>query len=162
MTVSRKQLGISLIELSVVLVIVGVITAMATIPFASTGSSLNSQADRLASDIRYVQFLSMSLNERFRINFASGQYTFTELDGVTPIYHPSTGSSVENLDSGIALTIPVNVTNNYIVFDSKGKPYVDDQDPGDELVDTATFTLQLGGQSKQIVITPETGKVTIQ
>ena len=159
MTSRNRQFGWSLIEAAIVLVIVAAVSALVVAPFMVTGASIDAEAERVAADIRYVQFLSMSLNQRFRINFSSDQYSLTELDGTTEVMHPVTASNIVLLGSGVSLA--TDLTNNYLVFDSMGVPYVDNEVPGTALDTVGNITLTLDGENRVITITPETGKVTV-
>ena len=118
-------------------------------------------AEQLASDIRYTQTLAMTTGQRNRINLAAGSYQITTSTGGL-LTHPATG------DTG---PIPLNdvtlsgwnppLTNNYVAFDGLGVPYsLVTSSTG--LTGSATITLSAGGDTRTVVISPETGRVIVQ
>ena len=78
---SRKSRGFTLIELTLVMVIAAILGAIATVAFRGEGINVSARAELLASDIRYVQFVAMTLNTSYRINFSANQYSFSSADG---------------------------------------------------------------------------------
>jgi len=159
--VLKKQKAWTIFELVIVIIVVMIL--FAAIYYAWPGKKINvvSTAHQLAADIRYLQNLSVTRNQRYRINFSASQYTLTELDGVTAVIHPATGSNIINLPNGITLSTS-SVPNNYLVFDGKGVPYVDNGSPGTSLTLTATITLTTDdGNAAQVTVSPETGRVGV-
>lgn len=156
----KKQGGFTLIELTLVIIVAGILATIATVAFRGESLNVNGQAELLASDIRYIQFLSMTLNTSYRINLLGGnQYSFSSADGATPVIHLSYGGSSVSLQPNMALTWSVNLPNNYILFDRHGVPYVDNS--GTALTSSATITLTGSNGSVSIVVAPETGNVSI-
>lgn len=147
----------TLIELVIVIVIVAIIAVIATIAWPGQAISASAQAERLASDIRYMQNLAMTKHERYRVNFPSStQYTLTDDSGVG-VTHPSAGSSSINLESGMSLSTS-GLPNNYIEFESNGRPYTS---PSTALSGTATITISTSNSSDTVSIAPQTGKVSV-
>ena len=120
--------------------------------------SLQAEAQQLANDLRYIQFLSMSQDSSYRVNFSSDQYTFTDLSGVSALLHPVTESNIATLGTGMILST-TGLPNNYLVFDQQGIPYTDTV--GTELSSNATITLTASSGSIAVTVSPETGLATI-
>jgi len=147
-----------------VLLIVGIISAIAMARTGNDPVTLSTQVDQLAGDIRYVQALAMTQGQRYRINLSATGYTLTLADaGGTLVPHPVTGSTAQtNWNSGVTVTLPpTNLPNNLVAFDGRGIPYTDNVATAAlAAANTATITLSLGGTSQSITITPLTGRVT--
>lgn len=148
--------GFTLIESIVVISIIGLI-AIYAVPKWPRAINLDGQAQQIARDIRLTQSLAMNSFQRYRIQFSSSQYQI--FDGSNNAYTYSTlNSSTISLTSGITMTS----TATNLIFDSSGNPYQGSTYPGTAL--SANFTVTLtdsSGQTRQILIAPETGKVTV-
>jgi prepilin-type N-terminal cleavage/methylation domain-containing protein len=164
---SRKtvapQAGFTLVEIVVAILLIGIL-AYTVIPRYQNRSvfDVNAQAEQLASDIRYTQSLAMTSGQRNRINLAATSYQITTSAGV-PAVHPATGSSAAISLTNVSLSgynPPLN--NNYIAFDGKGIPYTDVV-AATPLGANATITLSSPGTTpRQIVVSPQTGRVIVQ
>src|SRR2546428_356141 len=96
--------GFTLRELLIVMVIVGIISAIALTRTGNDPVMLSTQVDQLAGDIRYVQALAMTQGQRYRINLTATGYTLTLANaGGTLVPHPLTGSTAQP-DGGPAYT----------------------------------------------------------
>jgi MSHA pilin protein MshC len=157
----RVDRGFTLVELIMVLVLLGIV-AVFVIP-RTPGKSIEAraQADQLASDIRYVQSLSMTHGERYRINFnvAGNSYQLATQVGVA-VAHPATGTTAPiALRGGVAFQ---STTNSLLVFDGKGTPYSDAATPGTPLAANAVITLRADSDTRTVTVSPETGRVIVQ
>jgi type II secretory pathway pseudopilin PulG len=153
--------GFTLVELVAIIVLVALLafTAMPRLPGPSL--DVDSQAEQLAAEIRYTQSLSMTRGDRYRINLTSASYQITDSGGVNPEVHPGTSSTNPVLLDGVALSgYNPPLTNNYVAFDGRGMPYTDVT--GTALSANATITLNGGGATRTVVISPETGRVVLQ
>src|SRR6267378_4296596 len=65
------ECGFTLRELIIVIVLVGIISAIALTRTGNDPVMLATQVDQLAGDIRYVQALAMTQGQRYRINFTA-------------------------------------------------------------------------------------------
>jgi len=156
--------GFTLQEIIMVLVIVGIISAIALARMGNDPVMLSTQVDQLAGDIRYVQALAMTQGQRYRINLTATGYTLTLANaGGTLVPHPVTGSTAQtNWNSGVTISLPpTNLPSNLVAFDGLGIPYTDaTATAAGALGAVATITLSRGGTSQSITSTPQTGRVT--
>jgi len=160
--------GFTLTELVMVLAVVAIISAIAVSRMSNDPLLVATQAEQLATDIRYVQSLAMTqaatapAQARYRINFVStSTYTLTMADG-TAVPHPVTGSAAATgLSSGVTMTLPpTNLGNSLLGFDGRGIPYTDA--PVSVLLGaTATITLTKNAVTRSVTVAPETGLVRV-
>ena len=156
----HKTQGFSLIE---VIMVIAVISILAVIPFFSLPSAsinLDGQAQQLANDIRYTQSLSMTKAQRYRLVIGAGSYQILNTAGTAVQF--ASGNTTVTLNSGISFGTLTNLPNSLIAFDGNGIPYTTTGTPGTALAANATIPLQQSGSTKTVVITPLTGKVTVQ
>jgi prepilin-type N-terminal cleavage/methylation domain-containing protein len=151
----RHAKAFTLIELTIVIVIVAILAVIAMIAWPGQGINASAQAERLASDIRYVQNLAMTKHQRYRINFSSSQYTLTD-NASNGVIHPTTGSSVVSLPSGMSLSTS-GLSNGYIEFESNGRPY---SAPTTALSSAATITISTSTTADTVSVAAQTGKVS--
>src|SRR4030065_668057 len=91
MRVSREY-GFTLIEMVVVLILIGILAVTFVERSSSKGAlTFAAQAQQLASDIRYVQTLSMTRGERYCLNLTSTGYSMTMTNCSTSVgvEHPA-------------------------------------------------------------------------
>jgi MSHA pilin protein MshC len=164
----RIDLGFTLVELIVVLLLVGIL-AFIVLPRSSENTiQLSSQAEQVAADIRYAQTLSMTRGAalgpqgRYCIFFTATGYQYRNNGNsyATPctvaVNHPATGSSAAIVLTGTAVST-ANLTGNYLEFDTKGQP-ASLAAPASN----ATITLTATGGPRTVVVSPVTGKATVQ
>jgi len=164
--------GFTLVELVVVLMLVGILAIIALPRTSQNTMELSSQAEQVASDVRYAQSLSMTRGAalggqgRYCIFFTATGYQLRHNNNnyatpcTTAVAHPATGSSAAIVLSGSTAVATANVTNatgNYVEFDTKGQP-TSFQAPAVN----ATITLTATGGPRTVVISPVTGKVNVQ
>jgi prepilin-type N-terminal cleavage/methylation domain-containing protein len=140
-----KNLGFTITELIIAIVILGILAALLSIKLLSTSTNLHAQAAQLANDIRYTQSLSMARNDRYKLITTSSNYSIKDGSDNT--------ISTTTFESGMSFT-----ASNTIIFNSKGTPYINDTTP---LTSTMTMTLQTSDSTASVSIAPTTGRVTI-
>ena len=103
----------------------------------------------------------MTSGQRNRINLTTATYQITTSSGGL-LTHPVTGNANPISLNGVILSgWSPPLTNNYVAFDSRGTPYsLVTSSTG--LTSNATITLSTGGQVRNVVISPETGRVIVQ
>jgi prepilin-type N-terminal cleavage/methylation domain-containing protein len=150
--------GFTVVELLVVLTLTGILAVTFAPRFSSGVVELGGQAQQVAADIRYAQTLSMTRGQRYCIFFSSSGYQLRTSNCATAVAHPATGSSAVVSLSGVTFSM-TNLPSNYVEFNTKGQPYVS---AATSLSANATVTLTSSGSTRNIVISPETGKASVQ
>ncbi|MBI4357077.1 MAG: prepilin-type N-terminal cleavage/methylation domain-containing protein [Gammaproteobacteria bacterium] len=152
----------TLIELVIVIAIISILAIILKPQYPADTIELRAQAEEIVSSIRYAQALSMTRGERFRINFTSTSYSFTDLAGTTSLAHPATNATTTNMVGAITLALNAAIPNNYLAFDGRGIPYTTNVLPGTTLSSAGIITLTSGSETQTVQVTPETGRVMIQ
>lgn len=120
------------------------------------------RAEALAGDIRYTQLLSMTGDARYRMDLSSAsQYQILDSNG-TAIIIPAVSATAVTLPSTVSLS--TSSSSKYLIFDSRGTPYTGTTsiDAGTTLAGNYTITITGFSGSKQVVVSPETGRVITQ
>ena len=137
------QSGVTLIEVIMVMVIVGILSAVLIPKFDTTTSSkasVDGAAYMIASDIRYAQECAMANRISKSVIFTSGSSVYTF-------------SPTGNFDPSGQLPSGVTINNNFtITFNSLGEP---------TMGGGGSVTVSGGGQSKTISVVNYTGKVSV-
>ncbi|MDF1760044.1 MAG: type II secretion system protein [Coxiellaceae bacterium] len=154
-----RQAGFTAIELILVIVVIGILGTLALRPLLSSQDSMkiDAEAQRLLTDVRYVQALSMFRNQRYRLNLSnSGSYAILTPAGGAFNYFAAGGTSV-TLESGTTLS---KNGSNYLIFDGRGAPYTSStaSGSGSALGSTYTITLTNSSGSETISVSAETGE----
>ena len=166
--------GFTLIELVVVLIVIGIISAAAFValnPYKVI--RLESAVKKAASDLEYARSLALSTAKWHGVSFEVSplnQYWVYEINSAarTIIENPSQAGANFIVDlagyySGVAIS-GVNFTagglaSNRVEFSPLGVPYVDKD--GVPLTQTGIVTLEFSGTSRIIQVVPNTGKINI-
>jgi len=160
--------GFTLAEMIVVLIVLGIISAIAIPRFSQNVVQLSAQADQVARDVRYAQTLSMTRGGAlgsqgcYCIFFTATGYQFRSNANsyATPctsaVVHPATGSSAAIVLAGTAVST-ANLTGNYLEFDTKGQPT-----SLTVATTNGTITLTGTGGPRTVVVSPVTGRTAVQ
>ncbi len=152
--------GFTLVELIVIILLVGILAFTAIPRFLNKGAvDVSVQAEQLASDIRYTQSLSMTQGVRhcIELDTANSRYRLRSGAGcVTAVTHPVTGDA-NYINLANVTMAAANISGSYIEFDGRGEPFTFVAATSD-----AVITLNAGGQSRQVRVSPETGRVITQ
>lgn len=148
----------------ILMIIIGILV-VATFPRALTKDSATilARAEQLATELRYVQALSMTTGARYCLSLTSSSYSLATAASscATPV------QSAAGLTSPIPLCVDsaclswTNLPSNLIQFDGRGKPYTDATGTI-ALASAAIITVTGSGISKTVSISPETGRVIVQ
>jgi len=139
--IARSERGFSLIELVIVLVMLGILAAYALPRWAPADTTVASQAERLARDLRHAQTIAMNQGRSLVFDIqAPAAYRVTSSG--TPITDPATLQDFQvTLDSG------VTVAGTDTDFDSLGRP------TGSGILLTAPRVFTLSGTSRTATVT---------
>lgn len=166
---NARMRGFTLIELVVVLLLVGILAIFAVPRMSQNTIELSGQAEQVARDVRYAQTLSMTRGAalgsqgRYCIFFTATGYQLRNNANSyatpcsTAVNHPATGSTAAIVLSGSTAVSTANLTGGYAEFDTKGQPTSFTAPAAN-----ATITLTATGGPRTVVISPVTGKVTVQ
>lgn len=144
---NRQNQGLTLIELVVVIVVAMAIGISALVFWQPhLPVNLQVQADRIASDIRYVQALAAAERKLYRFNYGGSTYYFTDSSGHNVYYKPLVTS-----DPVIKLGLDILFSGSgYVEFNSTEIPTAG-----------TTIRIQSGGETKDIVVDQSTGRVFV-
>ena len=168
-----KRKAFSLPELIIMLVIMGILAVVSFVALDPyRGIKLDAGAKKLKADLQYTRNLALSTAKWYGVTFEVdpvNTYTIYETDGSTdtPIENPAKlGTNfivdIHNYYSGVKIdSVDIDgVDIVKVVFHPRGIPY---KDRGGSLIATqATITLEYRGITREVVITPNTGRISVQ
>ena len=162
----RTESGFTFIEILVVLIVMGIVTAFAIGRGMNPNTGLSVQTEVLKTHLRHAQSRALNSNIPWgiRTNGAGNSYWMFQYQdpAVVTVQLPGESNSTVNLaSSGITMTVGT------YSFDSRGIPYFTDETgvpaaTGTSLSDLGadqTITLLKSGQTENITITKHTGFV---
>jgi prepilin-type N-terminal cleavage/methylation domain-containing protein len=156
-----RHAGFTLIEMVMTLILIGVL-AVVFVPRAPSKGALTfaGQAQQLASDIRYVQALSMTRGQRYCLNLTGTGYSMTTSNCSTSagVEHPAGATFPITLD-GVTLTWS-GLPGGLVTFTGKGEPYTNAA-ATTALAMNAVITLNGDGGPGYVCVSPATGRVFV-
>ena len=184
--VAREQAGFSLLELSVVVLILGIL-ALAVIPDSAPTAQqkLDLVAERIAQALRFAQSESLRTGEHHGVTISQVTQTITvkKWDLTTdPVstelvpYHPVDKQGFVFDADRISLAPGVSITNGSdiflyavigrrrsLIFDPRGAPvWVRGSDDSIFPLLDGTVELGSGQDSRRVIVAPGSGRVTVQ
>lgn len=145
----RFNPGFTLIEVVVVLILVGVLTAVAVSRFTDTNAAERAAADSLKAHLRQAQGLAIDSDTVWGVQASGGSYHlfYVDDDTNTVVTQRFPGEDADNIDfpSGVSATFTV-------YFDGWGRPC------SDQSCETP-ITNAITAIDSRVTITPETGYI---
>jgi prepilin-type N-terminal cleavage/methylation domain-containing protein len=158
--------GFTLLELLAIILLLGIVSAVAYSRIPGDDLAVATQAERLAAAIRGVQSLAMTQGQRYQITLSATGYDVQSLSAgvASPAREPGGSGQTGpfTLDAAVTVAVPAGLPNSLIAFDGRGTPYVDSASPGTALAAAAGITVSKNGISRNVVVAPETGHVDVQ
>lgn len=163
--------GFTLLELIVVLILMGIVSAYVLgRSLATEAIDLTAQADRIRSHLRYAQIEAMKRSDTVwgikSTGGADGHYWLfrgTDPDGVK-LRIP--GAAYAEGDDRVSLAaLKIELDPPFVLyFNRVGRPYTaytnyEDDTPNTRLAAELAITVKAGGETRTIAVTPETGLV---
>jgi prepilin-type N-terminal cleavage/methylation domain-containing protein len=158
---NRNNRGFTLVEITVVVVLIGIIAAVVFARSISTDQmNIVGQVDKIRNHIRYAQSMAMNRNEPWVISCDASQYWLSDIT-LNAVKIPGTTSDQISLAN-----LGISMTAFAVYFDPLGRPYHSYTDkennnpvtPGNPRV----ITISAGSESHTLTVTPQTGLITTQ
>ena len=153
--------GFTLVEVTVVVVLIGIIAAVIFARSISTDQlNVIGQVDKIRNHIRYAQSMAMKRNEVWVLSCDATQYWLSDIT-LTAVKLPgATTDQISLADLGVSM-------NAFAVyFDPLGIPYHSyiDEDNKNPVTtgNPRTITISAGSESHTLTVTPQTGLITTQ
>jgi prepilin-type N-terminal cleavage/methylation domain-containing protein len=158
---NRNNRGFTLVEITVVVILIGIIAAAVFARSISTDRiNIVGEVDKIRNHIRYAQSMAMKRNEVWVINCDATQYWLSDIT-LNPVELPgATSNRISLADLGVSM-------NAFAVyFDPLGVPYhsYTDEDTNTPVTpgNPRNIIISAGSESRTLTVTPQTGSVTTQ
>ena len=145
MTFNSDNSGFTLVEIIAVLILLGILSAVAVTRFTDNSAELIGETEIVKGHLRFAQMKAMNASDPWNINFSSSSYSLEENGAASSANLPGEGSATHTLPSGIT----VSSTINPVSFDNWGSPGAT----------TITVTLTDGSNAASITVTKNTGYI---
>lgn len=148
--------GFTVLEIVVVLIVIGIISAVVASGLWRPDVDLAAQTEILKTHIRYAQSRAMNTDVIWGLDLSGGTYAlFRNGSTANRVIIPGEDTETRSLPAGITVETAI------LSFDSWGIPHTDaSASDGQELAagdPQEQITVSLGGDTKTITIAPNTG-----
>lgn len=145
------QRGFTLLELVMVIIIIGVLAAVAVPRWPQGNATVHTQAAQVARDLRHVQMLAMSQGRTLSFESLGGGYRCVDAGGAV-IDDPAAQQPFT-----LTLSDGVSLSAGSVSFDSLGRPV----SGGNPIAAEIIYTVAGASQSATLTVSPVTGFVTV-
>ena len=158
---NRNNRGFTLVEITVVVVLIGIIAAVVFARSISTDQiNVVGEVDKIRNHIRFAQSVAMKRNDVWVISCDGSQYWLSDRT-LSAVHLPgATSDRISLADLGVSM-------NAFAVyFDPSGIPYHSYVSEGNNnpitLGNPLTITISAGSESRILNVIPQTGFITTQ
>ncbi|MFC1798556.1 Tfp pilus assembly protein FimT/FimU [Thermodesulfobacteriota bacterium] len=152
-----NQKGFTWIELIVVMMILGIVSAVVVSGFIDDDTELAAETEVIKAHLRYAQLRSMNADDVWYLQFTASTYKFYKNGDATPKLLPGGDSTTITLPSGMTIDDgALWSASDKVSFNTWGKPCTDASGIVLQAADR-TLTVSTGSDNRTISITKNTG-----
>ena len=160
---NRNSRGFTLVEITVVVILIGIIAAAVFARSISVDQiNIVGEVDKIRNHIRFAQSMAMKRNDVWVISCDATQYWLSDnIITLNPVALPgATSDRISLADLGVSM-------NSFAVyFDPLGIPYhsYTDEDTNSPVTpgNPRNIVISAGSESRTLTVTPQTGWVSTQ